>query len=157
MSEYLAVIRVRGRAGVNKKVNDTLDMMRLYKQNGCVIIPKTPVYLGMLHRAKDYITWGEITKETLLFLLQKRGKVAGNKPLTEEYLKTHLNVDMKTLVEELFDDKKKFKDVPGVKPFFRLTPPVKGFERGGIKTPFSMGGTLGYRKDKINILLQRMT
>jgi large subunit ribosomal protein L30 len=33
---------------------------------------------------------------------------------------------------------------------------VKGFERGGIKKPFSMGGSLGYRKNKINELIRRM-
>ena len=38
----IAVIRIRGRAGVTKKVNDTLDMLRLYKQNGCVIVPNNP-------------------------------------------------------------------------------------------------------------------
>lgn len=152
----IAVIRIRGRAGVTKKVNDTLDMMRLYKQNGCVIVPNNPQYLGMIKRAKDYITWGEIDKETFTLLLTKRAKVAGNKPLTEEYLKHNLKIDLKSFVEELFNLKKKLKDIPGLKLYFRLTPPVKGFERGGIKKPFSMGGSLGYRKDKINELIRRM-
>lgn len=156
MSEYLVVIRVRGKAGVSKKVNDTLDMMRLYNQHGCVVIPKRATYLGMLKRAKDYITWGEISKETFLQLLQKRGRVAGNKPLTEEYIQTHLKKDMHTFVEDMYEEKHLLRDIPGVKPFFRLTPPLKGFERGGIKTPYSMGGVLGYRKDKINDLLVRM-
>jgi len=39
---------------------------------------------------------------------------------------------------------------------FHLNPPRKGFERNGIKQPFTNKGALGYRKDKINDLIQRM-
>ncbi len=39
---------------------------------------------------------------------------------------------------------------------FRLAPPRGGFERKGIKTPFTKGGVLGYRGDKINLLIQKM-
>ncbi len=156
MSNNIAIIRIRGRTGVNRKVNDTLDMMRLYKQNGCVIVPNNPQFLGMIQRAKDYITWGEIDKETFTILFTKRARVAANKPLTDEYLKQHLKMDAKTFIEEFFTFKKKLRDIPGLKPYFRLTPPNKGFERGGIKKPFSMGGSLGYRKYKINELIRRM-
>jgi large subunit ribosomal protein L30 len=58
--------------------------------------------------------------------------------------------------KQYFDGKKELKDVPGLKPFFKLSPPLKGFERKGIKTPFSLGGALGYRKDHINELVERM-
>jgi large subunit ribosomal protein L30 len=37
-----------------------------------------------------------------------------------------------------------------------LHPPRGGFERKGIKMPFSLGGALGNRKEKINDLLKRM-
>jgi large subunit ribosomal protein L30 len=40
--------------------------------------------------------------------------------------------------------------------YFHLQPPKGGFERRGIKTPFSMKGALGYRKDKINVLIRKM-
>jgi large subunit ribosomal protein L30 len=40
--------------------------------------------------------------------------------------------------------------------YFHLQPPKGGFERRGIKTPFSMKGALGYRKDKINLLIKKM-
>ncbi len=156
MNSNIAIIRIRGRTGVTKKVNDTLDMMRLYKQNGCVIVPNNPQYLGMIQRAKDYITWGEIDKETFNILFTKRARVAGNKPLTDEYIKQNLKMDSKSFIEEFFNLKKKLKDIPGLKPYFRLSPPNKGFERGGIKRPFSMGGSLGYRKNKINDLIRRM-
>ena len=39
---------------------------------------------------------------------------------------------------------------------FKLSPPKGGFERKGIKNPFSLGGALGYRSDNINDLIKRM-
>ena len=48
------------------------------------------------------------------------------------------------------DDPKK------TKKYFRLHPPRGGFERGGIKRGFKVGGVLGYRGDKIELLIRKM-
>lgn len=42
------------------------------------------------------------------------------------------------------------------KSVYFLAPPKKGFERGGIKKPFTVGGALGPRAEKINDLIVRM-
>lgn len=42
------------------------------------------------------------------------------------------------------------------KNFFALHPPKGGFERKGIKTPFTLKGALGYRGDNINSLIKKM-
>tara|TARA_Y100000310_G_scaffold275662_1_gene292307 strand:- start:76 stop:546 length:471 start_codon:yes stop_codon:yes gene_type:complete len=152
----IAIIRVRGKNKLNSEVADTLKMLRLYKQNGCVVIAGKPTYLGMINKAKDYITWGEIDEATFKELLVKRGRVAGNKPLTENYMKDNAKVDFESFVKEYFSFKKELRDVPGLKCFFKLTPPAKGFGRKGIKKAFSLGGALGYRKEKINDLIKRM-
>ena len=152
----IAIIRVRGKNKLNCEVADTLKMLRLYKQNGCVVVPSKPTYLGMIQKAKDYITWGEIDEATFKELLTKRGKIAGNKPLTEDYLKSNAKTYFESFVKEYFSFKKELKDVPGLKCFFKLTPPAKGFGRKGIKKAFSLGGALGYRKDRINDLIKRM-
>ncbi len=60
------------------------------------------------------------------------------------------------LAKSLFQGKTKLKDVPGMKTYFRLTPPRGGYERKGIKTQYSIGGALGYRKETINGLIRRM-
>ena len=58
---------------------------------------------------------------------------------------------------KLLEEKRGEKDGEGkAKPFFRLHPPRKGFERKGIKVPFKLGGVLGYRGKEINTLIQRM-
>ncbi|MEM2915839.1 MAG: uL30 family ribosomal protein [Candidatus Woesearchaeota archaeon] len=40
--------------------------------------------------------------------------------------------------------------------WFALHPPCKGYGRKGIKMPFSKGGALGNRGEKINYMLLRM-
>ena len=153
--QKIAIIRIRGGIGVNNTIKDTMKMLRLYKKNTCVVIDNRLEFSGMLEKVKDYVTWGEITEETFKELLAKRAKLPGNKPLTEEYLKTK-SLNLASFSKEFFEFKKSFKDIPGLKPFFRLLPPRKGFERKGIKTPYSLGGALGYRKDSINDLIKRM-
>jgi large subunit ribosomal protein L30 len=156
MNRRIAIVRIRGGIGIKKPIKDTLAMLRLYRKNSCIIVPNTPVYVGMLKKVKDYVTWGEINEKTFRVLLEKRGKLAGNKPLAEEYLKQKIKKGYDGFIKEFFEFKKELKDIPGLKLFFRLKPPERGFERKGIKKQFSVGGVLGYRGDKINDLIMRM-
>ena len=151
----LAAIRIRGGIGVSKDKKHTLNLLKLFNKNYCVILESLATNIGMLTKVKDYITWGEVNEETFYLLLKERGRIAGNKKLTDEYLKEK-NIELKNFVEDFFTNKKTLKDIPGLKLLFRLKPPLHGFERGGIKKPFSLGGVLGYRKDRINNLIQRM-
>lgn len=152
----IVVIRIRGGIGVKRKVNDTFRILRLFNKNYCVIIENTPYYVGMLRKVQEYATWGELDQETFKNLMEKRGKIIGNKKLTESYLKQKTDLNFDSFVKEFFSFKKQLKDIPGLKLFFRLQPPRKGFERKGTKFPFSQGGVYGYRKEKINELLNRM-
>lgn len=156
MKRKVAIVRIRGGIDVKRPIKDTLNMLRLYKKNSCVVVSNTPVYAGMLMKVKDYVTWGEIDDKTFKALLEKRGKLPGNKILTKKYLMDKLKMDYDSFTKEFFAFKKELKDIPGVKMFFKLKPPEKGFERKGIKRSFAVGGALGYRKDKINDLIMRM-
>jgi len=119
----LALIRIRGLVDIKHEIRDTLDMLGLYRRNYCVVVENTPSNLGMVAKAKDYITYGEIDDETLKALHAKR-------------------------LEKNSDG--------SPKKFFRLNPPRGGFERKGIKIPFSQKGALGYRGVKINALIKKM-
>ncbi|MBI4154596.1 50S ribosomal protein L30 [Candidatus Woesearchaeota archaeon] len=155
-SNILAVIRLRGPAKLNSRIDDTMKMLRLYKANNCTVVPNSKNYLGMIQKAKDFLTWGEIDSDTFKILLEKKGRLPGNKPLTKEYLMQKTKLSIEDFGNEFFSGKKSLKDIPGLKTFFRLSPPRKGLESGGIKKPYSMGGALGYRKDHINELIRRM-
>ena len=155
-NKIIAIIRMTGDVALNKDLKDTFRMLRLYKKNNCVIVPNSPQYIGMIGRLREKSTWGEIDEPTLKLLIEKRGRVSRNEQLTNEYLKTHAKTDFENLAKDIISFKKGLKDIPGMKPFFKLRPPTGGFERKGTKEQYSLGGALGYRKDAINVLLRKM-
>lgn len=138
--EMLAVIRIRGSVGVPARIKDTLKMLRLNQVNHCVILPKTPDFEGMLRKAMNYITWGEIKPGVLGALIAKRGRGPGNKRIEGK--------DVKTLARKAAE-RQELK----IKPVFRLSPPSRGFR--SIRRAFPKGDS-GYRGEKINELLERM-
>jgi len=150
-----AVVRVRGLINIKPDIKKTLQLLRLTRANHCVLIPKTSVTAGMLQRVKDYVTWGEINAPTMQELLSKRGRLVGDAPLTDAYVSSATSYkDIEALSKALMDDTFSFKEMPDMKPVFRLAPPRKGYE--GIKRAYPNKGALGYRGAAINTLLQKM-
>ncbi|MBU5688426.1 MAG: 50S ribosomal protein L30 [Candidatus Aenigmarchaeota archaeon] len=148
-----AVVRIRGWAKTRKEINDTLEMLKLKRNNNCVLIPETPQYKGMLNKVKDYVTFGEIEKDVLVELLEKRCEIIGGK-LTKENIKEITKFDsFEKFAQALLDGKVKLKDFKKIKPVFRLNPPRKGFRSKRLPYP---KGDLGYRGKDINEFLKRM-
>ncbi len=150
-----AAVRVRGIVNVKPDIKRTLQLFRLTRVNHCVLLEENASIKGMLQIAKDYITWGEIDKTILSELIGSRGKLEGDKELTEDYIKSATSYNnLEKLSQAIIDNKFKYKDIPNVKPIFRLSPPKNGYE--GIKRSFVNKGALGYRRKEINKLLERM-
>lgn len=117
-----AVVRVRGSAGVRRDIADTMEMLRLNRINHAVLVEDTPSYLGMLQKAKDYITWGEIDQETLTAMIAKRARIIGGERLTDEYIKENTEYDsVEEFAGAVFRGEVKLEDA-GIKPVFRLHP-----------------------------------
>ena len=152
----IAVIRIKGDPGLKANIRRTFKLLKLYKKNHLVIIPNTPEYIGMLNKIKDASTWGEIDRETFELLLEKRGKLPGKESLKENYLKEKNKMNFEEFSKNFMEFKIELKDVPGLKTFFKLSPPRHGFEKEGLKAQFAMGGALGYRKNAVNDLIKRM-
>lgn len=153
----IAAVRIRGNVHVRREVEDTLRCLGIARKNHCTVVQDTKEYRGMIFKAKDYITWGEVDEKTVASLLKSRGRVAGDKKLTDDYVKDNSKYsDITSYAAALTTGEAKIKDVKGLRNFFRLSPPKKGFERKGIKKPFKLKGALGYRGDKIGELLARM-
>jgi large subunit ribosomal protein L30 len=151
---YIAV-RVRGTVNVNPDIKKTLQLLNLTRTNHCVLLDENDSIKGMLQVAKDFITWGEIDKEILTKLITTRGKLEGDKEITEEYIKSATShKDIIQLSEAIVENKFKYKEIPSVKPIFRLNPPKKGYQ--SIKKSFTNKGALGYRGKEINKLIVRM-
>ena len=151
----LAVIRIRGSVGIDKEREYVFKLSNLTRKNHAVLVKDTPSNLGSIRKIKDYATWGEVTADTILLLLQKRGMLEGGKKLTETYVQEVLGYSsIKELSEAISDRKVNLKELPKVKPLFRLHPPTKGFH-GSTTKPYPEGA-LGYRGKAINQLIEKM-
>ncbi len=151
-------VRLRGAPGMKREILNTLKMLRMHRVNHGVLIWGDVSYMGMLKKCKDYIAYGEIDENALLRLLRARGKVEGNKPLTDEHIKNLTKYkNMKEFSKALLSGEIQYKtkDVYKIKPVFRLHPPRKG-HRGTIKKHYNEGGTLGYVDQFINVLIHKM-
>lgn len=140
-----AVVRIRGEIGVWKDIRSAFQSIGLRRKHSCVLLPKTMT--GQLQKVRDYCTWGEVSDEMLLKMLEKRCSIGGQR-VTKAELKKHGFKDFGEMTNKLKEGQKVKKLV------FRLTPPSKGF-RHSIKHHYPKG-ELGYRGDKINELLERM-
>ena len=154
--KIILAIRVRGQVRVRPQIADTLDKLLLGRLHQARIIKATPSVQGMIDKAKDYITWGEPTEDLIVKLLTKRGRLPGNKRLTDAYVKKNSNLSsIKALAKAIASGNATMTDVEGLKPVFRLTPPSKGF-KGKKNLAVGMGGITGYRGEGINDLTLRM-
>lgn len=139
----IAIVRVRGIIGIKGDIKATLNQLKIYRKNYCTVVPNNESYKGMIQKVKDYVTWGELDDETFKLLVEKKG---------EDYKGRLADRKDKISYKNRYMEVGKRK----IKKFFRLNAPKKGYGKEGIKQPASLGGALGYRKDKINDLIQRM-
>lgn len=150
-----AVVRLRGQVNVRYTIEDTMKMLRLHKVNHCVLVPEDPHFKGMVLKVKDYVAYGKVDAKTLVEILESRGRLEGDDRLTEEYIRENTAYDsIQVFAEAIIEGKAFFKDVPKLKPVFRLHPPRKG--HAGIKRTVQQGGVLGNHDININVLLHKM-
>jgi len=150
-----AVVRLRGQVNVRYTIEDTMKMLRLHKVNHCVLVPEDPHFKGMVLKVKDYVAYGKVDTKTLVEILESRGRLEGDDRLTEEYIRENTAYDsIQAFAEAVIEGKAFLKDVPKLKPVFRLHPPRKG--HAGIKRTVQQGGVLGNHDININVLLHKM-
>jgi len=106
-------------------------------------------------KAKGQLTWGEVSKEVIASLLKERGRLMGEKKLTDEYAKKIGYESLDKLAEAIHNLKVTYNDLPDVKPLFRLHPPKKGYG-GKVKKSYKAKGVAGNRGAAINDLIRKM-
>ena len=149
------VVRIRGQVNLNGQVRDTMQYLRLTRANHCVFLPQNATSDGMLQKAKDYVTWGEVDPTVAARMLIKRARLSGDRPIDDVWVKANTKfASVNTFARAITEGKASLKDAPGVKPVLRLHPPRGGFK--GSKRAYRAGGGLGYRGTKINDLILRM-
>ena len=98
----LVAVKIRGEISAQREAKETNAYLGLIHTNHAVIIDNRPAYIGMLQRAQSYVTWGEASKETVTVMLKERGKLAGNKKLTDEYAQKLGYKSLDDLAEAIF-------------------------------------------------------
>ena len=139
----LAVILVRGTIGTRPEVRETLKRLNLNRKNSVVFFEDTPQTRGMLRVVKDYITFGTVSEDTVRAVVEARGEAPATRVPrvpggTPKHDGAHTTLASKSIRLPV-----------------RLNPPRGGYERGGIKKPFTLGGVLGERTN-MDALLMRM-
>lgn len=150
-----AVIRIRGEVKLRKDLRETLELLGIHRIHQLVLKPENNSMKEMIKKVEPYLTFGEINAETLAALLEKRGRLAGEKKLDTSFLKKNGADSFQSLAKKMLENNLALGAL-GIKKVFRLHAPRKGFERNGIKKMFSVGGAAGYRGKEINALIQRM-
>lgn len=134
-NKLLAVVRVRGRAGVRHDIKETLERLNLMHVNNLSLVFGTKQNLGMIKKCNDFLTYGEVSMEVLEKVSKKKKIEAAKEDL-----------------EAVMQGSKKPKEL--AKMPIRLHPPRRGYE--GIKASYGNKGALGYRGEKVNELISRM-
>ena len=136
----ILAIRISGMVEIPGDVQEALHRMGLRRKYTAVLVQPTPPNMQLIKKVRNTIAYGDINKETLQLLIEKRAVSKDGK-----------KIDAKKVVEQL--DKTDLQS-QGIKHFFRLHPP-----RGGIDTKIHFGrkkGVLGDNKEKINELVRKM-
>ena len=103
------------------------------------------------HKIKDTLDMMNLKRINHCILLKSTPTNLGMIKKCKDYITWgEINSETKKLLTKRKDKKNNNKIL------YRLHPPRGGFERKGIKKTFNLGGVLGYRKDKINILIKKM-
>ena len=136
----ILVIRIAGLVEIPPQPQEAMFRMRLRRKYSAVLIEPTKENMSLLETVRNFVAYGDINKETLKLLIEKRAQSIDKKKINAE-----------TIIEQM---NKKDLESLGVKPFFRLHPP-----RGGIDSKIHFPrkkGVLGDNKEKINDLVRRM-
>lgn len=136
----ILVIRIAGLVELPSDTQETLFRIRLRRKYSAVLLKDTKETRQLLLKVRNFVAFGTISKEDIILLLENRGKAQNKK-----------SFDAKKIAEQL--DKKSLSDL-GIKPFFRLHPPIGGID-SRLHYPIKKG-VLGDHKDKINELLRKM-
>jgi large subunit ribosomal protein L30 len=148
-----AIVRLRGEVNVRPEIKDTLQMLRIHRVNHCVIVNEDPHFRGMIQKVKDYVAWGKIDDDTLAMLLERRGRLSGNRRLTDQFLKENTSYrSFQELAAAINSGSVSLKEL-GLKPIFRLHPARKGLKT--TKKTAQQGGDMGFRQDLAD-LIKRM-
>ena len=70
----IVVIRIKGRVGLSRDINESFDRLRIRRKYTCVVLKGSKEELGMIDKLKDFIAYGEIKEDVHKELIKQRGR-----------------------------------------------------------------------------------
>jgi large subunit ribosomal protein L30 len=150
----LLVIRLRGTVNMYHDVAASLERLGLLRRYAATLVPATSDYVGLLRKAGAFVAWSEVDEGVIATVLKARGELRGGKRIDDEWLKARGFKDMNDMAGRIADGSADIRKLEGLKPFFRLHPPLKGFRRSTNKH-YGAGGMLS-ENPELPKLVERM-
>ena len=144
------VVRMRGTINVPSSAKATLTYLNLTKKYRATLISESQQSLGMLRKVKGQVAWTPADPGIIKDLLEKRGRKAGFKPISNSDLPKEY-VSIEQLASAISENRISISEIDNLKPWFALTPPRGGFKRK-TKSQYNEGGLLGECKDLVAIV-----
>ena len=141
---------MRGTINVPSSAKATLTYLNLTKKYRATLISESQQSLGMLRKVKGQVAWTPADPGIIKDLLEKRGRRAGFKPISNSDLPKEYD-SIEQLGSAISENKISISEVDNIKPWFALTPPRGGFKRK-TKSQYNEGGLLGECKDLVAIV-----
>ena len=141
---------MRGTINVPSSAKATLTYLNLTKKYRATLISESQQSLGMLRKVKGQVAWTPADPGIIKDLLEKRGRKAGFKPISNSDLPKEYD-SIEQLGSAISENKISISEVDNIKPWFALTPPRGGFKRK-TKSQYNEGGLLGECKDLVAIV-----
>jgi len=138
----LLVVNLHGKIDSTSPVRKALAELKVERRFSASVVPNDGTALGMLRLCKDYLAWWPIDGVLLSTLLKERGMVSERRRLDAAALKGLGFKKHEELAQKMLKEGARLSSLPGIRPFFRLSPPKGGFKTS-TRRQASERGVLG--------------
>jgi large subunit ribosomal protein L30 len=174
------VVRMKGTVNVPRWANLTLESLHLDKKFRATIIPENEQSLGMLRKIKEWVSWSSVDDSFIREFIEKKGRISASRLVmattatgtTDAMGDSSLsggskgdiggngssksqNVDLDKVASTISQNQLYLSKIPGIKPWFALSPPKGGFRKKS-KRSYSQNGILGENKELISLVKRMM-
>jgi large subunit ribosomal protein L30 len=177
------VVRMKGTVNVPRWANLTLERLHLDKKFRATIIPENEQSLGMLRKIKEWVSWSSVDDSFIREFIEKKGRISASRLVmattatgTTDAMGDNnnsssgsdskgdiggngssksQNVDLDKVASTISQNQLYLSKIPGIKPWFALSPPKGGFRKKS-KRSYSQNGILGENKELISLVKRMM-
>ncbi len=177
------VVRMKGTVNVPRWAILTLESLHLDKKFRATIIPENEQSLGMLRKIKEWVSWSSVDEAFIKEFIEKKGRISASRLVMATATTTATttdsmdgdnnnsgskkniggngtsqksqNIDLDKVASTISQNQLYLSKIPGIKPWFALSPPKGGFRKKS-KRSYSQNGILGENKELISLVKRMM-